>query len=87
MAAYTERTAKPPDGAPMPTLTLRLDPDLDRDLAALAQHEHLSKSAMVRELLRRQMILQRFSRSRAALKRRAEAIDVLTDEDVFARIG
>lgn len=67
----------------MSTLTLRLDEKLERELNLLAESEQRSKSDLVRELLRRQIALQRFSRARAPLKRRGQAAGVLTDDDVF----
>ena len=67
----------------MSTLTLRLDEQLERKLNVLAESEQRSKSDLVRELLRRQIALQRFARARGALKRRGLAAGVLTDDDVF----
>ena len=67
----------------MSTLTLRLDEQLERELNLLAESEQRSKSDLVRELLRRQIALQRFAKARATLKRRGAAAGVLTDDDVF----
>jgi predicted transcriptional regulator len=67
----------------MGTLTLRLDEQLERDLALLADAQRRSKSDLVRQLLRRQIALQRFVSARSAFKRRGQAAGVLTDDDVF----
>jgi predicted transcriptional regulator len=67
----------------MSTLTLRLDERLERELARLAAAERRTKSDLVRELLRRHLALQRLSKARASLKRRGQAVGVLTDDDVF----
>ncbi len=71
----------------MGTLTLRLDEQLERELNLLAESEQRSKSDLIRELLRRQVALQRFARARAPLKRRGLAAGVLTDDDVFELIS
>ena len=71
----------------MSTLTLRLDEKLERELNLLADSEQRTKSDLVRELLRRQIALQRFARARTALKRRGQAAGVLTDDDVFELIS
>lgn len=67
----------------MATLTIRLDTKLDRELARLARQSGRSKSELVREALRRQLMLQRLRALRRQAIPYAEAAGYLTDEDVF----
>ena len=71
----------------MPTLTMRLDDKLDRELARLAKQTSRSKSEVVREALRRQLFLRRFQVLRRELMPYAEAASWLLDEDVFRNIS
>ncbi|MBW6457274.1 MAG: ribbon-helix-helix domain-containing protein [Trueperaceae bacterium] len=64
-------------------LTLRLDPELGRDLDALATATDQSRSEIVREALRRRLAVLRFEGARRAVLPFAEARAYLTDEDVF----
>jgi predicted transcriptional regulator len=64
-------------------LTLRLDPELERDLDALATAAGQSRSEIVREALRRRVAVLRFEQARRAVLPFAEARGYLTDEDVF----
>lgn len=71
----------------MATLTIRLDPQLDKQLNALAKSTKRQKSEIVREALRRQVALERFRSLRAASLPLAEAAGYLTDEDVFRALA
>ena len=64
-------------------LTLRLDPELERDLEALAASTGRSRSDIVRDALRRRVAVLRFEQARQAALPFAEARGYLTDEDVF----
>ena len=64
-------------------LTLRLDPELERDLDALAAATGRTRSEIVREALRRRLAVLRFEQARRAVLPFAEARGYLTDEDVF----
>jgi predicted transcriptional regulator len=64
-------------------LTLRLDPELERDLDALATATGQSRSEIVREALRRRVAVLRFEQARRAVLPFAEARGYLTDDDVF----
>ncbi len=69
------------------SLTIRLDPKLQRDLDRLSRQLGRSRSDLVRDALRRQLALLRFEQSRRALMPLAEAQGVLTDEDVFTAVS
>lgn len=69
------------------SVTIRLDPKLQRDLDRLSRQLGRSRSDLVRDALRRQLALLRFEQSRRALLPLAEARGVLTDEDVFAAVS
>ena len=71
----------------MPSLTIRLDDELDRTLTELARAQHRSKSDLVREMLRRQTALDLFRQARHAIRPKAEEAGYLTDEDVFRDIS
>ena len=69
------------------SVTIRLDPKLQRDLDRLSRQLGRSRSDLVRDAVRRQLALLRFEQARRALLPLAEAQGVLTDEDVFARVS
>lgn len=69
------------------SLTIRLDPKLQRDLDRLSRQLGRSRSDLVRDAVRRQLALLRFEQARRDLLPLAEAQGVLTDEDVFARVS
>ncbi len=68
-------------------ITIRLDPDLERQLARAAERSGRSRSEFVREALRRQLALARFEELRERIMPFAEARGYLTDEDVFREIS
>ena len=68
-------------------LTIRLDPDLQRQLARLARRTGRSVSALAREALRRQIALVQFADLRRRIMPLAEARGYLTDDDVFRDIS
>jgi predicted transcriptional regulator len=65
------------------TVTIRLEPRIQRELDRLSRELGRSRSEIVRDAVRRQVALLRFERSRRALLPLAEARGILTDEDVF----
>ena len=69
------------------TVTIRLDPKLDRELERLSRELGQPKSDIIRTALKRQLALLRFERSRRKLLPLAEAQGILTDEDVFAIVS
>lgn len=69
------------------TITIRLDKELDRELAKLAKRTGRSKSDLAREALRKQLAIQRFRELRRRAMPYAEAAGYLTDEDVFRDVS
>jgi len=68
-------------------LTIRLDPELDRQLDRLAASSGRSRSEIARDALRRQLAVLQFEESRRHILPFAEARGYLTDEDVFRDIS
>jgi len=68
-------------------LTIRLDPELERQLARVAQRTGRSRSEVVREAVRRQLALAQFEDLRRRIMPLAEARGYLTDEDVFRDVS
>ena len=69
------------------TVTIRLDPKLQRELTRLSRQLGRSRSDVIRDALRRQLSLVRFEQARRGLLPLAEAQGILTDEDVFAEVS
>ena len=70
-----------------PTLTIRLDAELEKELDRACQQTGRTRSDLVRDALRRQLSLLRFERLRRKVLPFAEANGYLTDEDVFRRLA
>lgn len=68
-------------------LTIRLDPDLERQLTREAERSGRSRSDFVRDALRRQLALAQLSDLRRRIMPFAEAQGYLTDEDVFRDVS
>src|SRR5438105_12507951 len=68
-------------------LTIRLDPDLNRQLARLAKRTGRSRSDVAREALRRQLAIAQFEEVRRRVMPLAEAQGYLTDEDIFRDVS
>ncbi len=68
-------------------LTIRLDPDLDRQVTKAAKRAGLSRSEIVRDAVRRQLSLVQFQDLRRRIMPLAEARGYLTDEDVFREVS
>jgi metal-responsive CopG/Arc/MetJ family transcriptional regulator len=68
-------------------LTIRLDRDLERQLARLARRTGRSRSELVRDALRRQLALAEFRELRQRIMPLAEARGYLTDDDVFRDVS
>jgi predicted transcriptional regulator len=71
----------------MSTLTIRLDPKLDKALDRIAKRTGRTKSEIAREALERQVAVARFRELRAKTLPFAEAQGLLTDEDVFRAVS
>jgi len=67
----------------MPTITLRIPPDLDRALTRQSAAAGISKSDLAREALRRYLAVADFQRLRSRLVSRAQALGLNTDEDIL----
>jgi len=71
----------------MGAVTIRLDPELQRQLDQVSRRLGLTRSEVVRQALRRQLALLRFEAARERLMPLAEARGYLTDEDVFKTVS
>jgi predicted transcriptional regulator len=68
-------------------ITIRLDEELERRLAQAARTSGKSRSEIVRDALRRQLVVMRFEQVRQRVMPFAEAEGYLTDEDVFRAVS
>jgi|KBSSwiStaDraftv2_1062776.scaffolds.fasta_scaffold1051639_2 predicted transcriptional regulator len=71
----------------MATLTVRIDDDLERQLNQMAELRGVSRSDLVRDLLRRHLVVETIDQIRKELMPYAEAAGWFTDEDVFRDIS
>ncbi len=71
----------------MSTLTIRLDPKLEKDLDRIARQTGRTKSEIAREALQRQVAVTRFREMRRRTLPFAEAQGLVTDEDVFRALA
>lgn len=68
-------------------LTIRLDPDLERQIDRAAKRSGRTRSEFVREAIRRQLALDSLDDIRRRAMPFAEAAGYLTDEDVFRDVS
>jgi predicted transcriptional regulator len=68
-------------------ITIRLDDELNNLLNAVAKKQRRKRSEIVRESLRRQLLLQMFETLREQSLPYGERNNILTDEDVFKVIS
>ena len=71
----------------MTTLTIRLDPKLEKALARIARRTGRTKSEIAREALERQVAVARFRELRRKTLPLAEAQGLIADEDIFAAVS
>ena len=71
----------------MTTLTIRLDPKLDKALSRIAKSTGRTKSEIAREALERQVAVARFRELRRKTLPFAEAQGFISDEDAFTAIS
>jgi len=64
------------------TITVRLEPELEKQLDRVSRELGRTRSEIVRDALRRQLAVLRFEKLRRQLMPFAEARGYLTDEDV-----
>jgi predicted transcriptional regulator len=69
------------------TITIRLDKDLEKLLAAISRQSGKNRSEIAREALRRQLRISQFESLRKRIMPFAEARGFLTDEDVFSKVS
>jgi predicted transcriptional regulator len=70
----------------MGTLTIRIDDELEKNLAHLAKAQHRTKSDLARTMLRKYIAVERFRALRSKALPLAEAAGFVTDEDIFRDI-
>jgi len=68
-------------------ITIRLDDELNNLLNTVAKQQRRKRSEVVRESLRRQLLLQIFETLREQSLPYGETQNILTDEDVFKEIS
>ncbi len=68
-------------------LTIRLEPELEKQLDRIARRTGRSRSEIVREAIRRQLSISQFEDLRRRMMPFAEAAGYLTDEDVFRDVS
>jgi predicted transcriptional regulator len=68
-------------------LTVRLTPELGRQLEKVAKEEKIPVSDIVRESLSRYVAVLRFRELQKRAVKRARAQGIYTDEDVFKRVS
>ncbi|HXT20245.1 MAG TPA: CopG family transcriptional regulator [Thermoanaerobaculia bacterium] len=71
----------------MATLTVRIDDEMERRLNQVASLRGVSRSDLVRDLLRRHLLVEMIDEIRKELIPYAEAAGWFTDEDVFRDIS
>ncbi len=69
------------------TVTVRIPRNLRQELQAVAKTEHVPVSDLVREAIRRTILIHRFRGLRKKALPYAQAQGFLTDEDVFNAIS
>lgn len=69
------------------TMTVRIPDDLRRDLKEISKKEGIPISDVVRDSLKKYVLLYRFRKLREIVLPFAEAQGILTDEDVFKVIS
>ncbi len=69
------------------TMTVRIPDELRKDLKEISKKEGIPISDVVRESLKKYVLLYRFRKLREMVLPFAEAQGILTDEDVFKIIS
>jgi predicted transcriptional regulator len=76
------------EGARMKSaVTIRLDPDLEKQLDEVVRESGRSRSEIIRDALRRELLRRQFEQLRERVMPFAEARGLLTDEDIFRQIS
>lgn len=69
------------------TITVRMDKDVEKLLSRVVKLSGRSQSEVVRDALRRQLVIDLFEQMRRRVVPFAEAQGLLTDEDVFKLVS
>lgn len=69
------------------TMTISLPAEMKKKLDLWAKQEHLKRSDLVQEAIRRFLAIRRFEKIREKTVPRARAHGIFTDEDVFRDIS
>lgn len=69
------------------TMTVRIPDELRKDLKKISQRQGVPVSDLVRESLKKYVLLYRFRKLRDMVLPFAEAQGILTDEDVYKLIS
>ena len=68
-------------------ITIRLDDELNNLLNSISKRQRRKRSEIVRESLRKQLLLMQFESLREQTLPYGERKNILTDEDVFKEIS
>jgi len=68
-------------------LTVRIDEGMEKQLNELAAQRGVSRSDLVRDILRRYLTIEAIDEIRREVMPYAEAVGWLTDEDVFRDVS
>ena len=68
------------------TITIRIPQDMRKELEELSKAENKPLSDLVRDSLKKSIMIYRFRKLRKTVLPFAEAQGILTDDDVFANI-
>ena len=71
----------------MSTLTVRIDDHLRDELNEISKAEHVAVSDLVRESLRKYVLVKKFRGLRSTVLPLAEAEGYLTDDDIFGEVS
>lgn len=69
------------------SFTVSLPEKMEEDLKIIIKKENISKSAFIRDALKRYLSIKKFQQLRKQVLPFAEAQGLLTDEDVFKTIS
>jgi predicted transcriptional regulator len=68
-------------------VTIRLDPELEKQLDEVVRESGRSRSEIIRDALRRELLRRQFEQLRERVMPFAEARGLLTDEDIFRQVS
>jgi metal-responsive CopG/Arc/MetJ family transcriptional regulator len=68
-------------------ITIRLDDNLGDILSDVCQKSGKSRSDVIREALKRQLLIYKFNQLRNSVLRYGEKLGFLTDEDIFSVVS